>query len=38
MAVTQQDAEIEYARMKDFLPFYAEQYLKIETLPQRSGP
>ncbi len=38
MAVTQEDAKIEYAKMKDFLSFYAEQCLKIETLPPEKRP
>ncbi len=38
MAVTQEDAKIEYAKMKDFLSFHAEQCLKIETLPPEKRP
>jgi hypothetical protein len=38
MAVTQEDAKIEYAKMKDFLSFYAEQHLEIEILPPERRP
>jgi hypothetical protein len=32
------EAELEYAKLKDFLAFYAERYLKVESLPPETGP
>jgi predicted ATPase len=34
----QKEAELEYAKMKDFLSFYAERYLKAEGLPPDKQP
>jgi hypothetical protein len=38
MVGMQEDTELEYARMKDFLSFYAERYLKVEGLPPEKQP
>ncbi len=38
MAVMQDEAKVEYVQMKDFLSFYAERYLEIETLPPEKRP
>jgi hypothetical protein len=34
----QKEAELEYAKMKDFLSFYAGRYLKVEGLPPEKQP
>ena len=34
----QEESELEYAKMKDFLSFYAERYLKAEGLPPDKQP
>jgi len=34
----QEDAELEYAKMKDFLSFFAERYLKAEGLSPNKQP
>lgn len=34
----QKESKLEYAKMKDFLSFYAEQYLKVESLPPEKRP
>jgi len=34
----QDESELEYAKMKDFLSFYAERYLKAEGLPPDKQP
>jgi hypothetical protein len=34
----QDESELEYAKMKDFLSFYAERYLKAEGLPLDKEP
>jgi hypothetical protein len=38
MAEMQDEDELEYAKMKDFLSFYAERYLKGEGLPLEKHP
>jgi hypothetical protein len=38
MAGMQDESELEYAKMKDFLSFYAERYLKAEGLPPDKQP
>jgi hypothetical protein len=32
------EAELEYAKLKDFLAFHAERYLKVASLPPETGP
>src|SRR5712672_1970776 len=34
----QEEAELEYAKMKGFLSFYTERYLKVEGLPPEKRP
>ena len=34
----QEETGLEYAKMKDFLSFYAERYLKVEGLPPEKQP
>jgi len=34
----QEEAELEYVKMKDFLSFYAEGYLKTDGLPPDKQP
>jgi hypothetical protein len=36
--VGRQETELEYAKMKDFLSFYAERYLMVEGLPPEKQP
>jgi hypothetical protein len=38
MVGMQKEAELEYAKMKDFLSFYAERYLKADGLPPEKQP
>ena len=38
MIEMQDESEFEYAKMKDFLSFYAERYLKAEGLPPDKEP
>jgi hypothetical protein len=38
MVGMQEEAELEYAKMKDFLSFYAERYLKVEGLSPDKQP
>jgi len=38
MVGMQHESELEYAKMKDFLSFYAERYLKAEGLPPDKQP
>jgi hypothetical protein len=38
MVAMQKEAELEYAKMKDFLSFYAERYLKAEGLSPDKQP
>jgi hypothetical protein len=33
-----EEDELEYAKMKEFLSFYAERYLKVENLPSEKQP
>ena len=34
----EEETELEYAKLKDFLSFYAERYLKVESLPPEKRP
>ena len=34
----QDEAELEYSNLKDFLSYYAERYLKVENLPAEKQP
>ena len=38
MVAMQTEPDLEYAKMKDFLSFYAERYLKVEGLPPEKQP